>query len=610
MDSPIWKTSVPARAGMFACGMIMIALAVAFSDIESQRAWTPAVEKWGPVGAGVSAAIFLLLALFWPWLAGPETEAATTAAIDCPKVARGEWWIPATIVLLAMLPNVARLHHPLWGDEERTVRNYVLGQYKPTGPETVKWRATSWGDTVFDYQSPNNHGFYSALARVAHGGKDDSRAPQDLPFQEWKVRLPALVASGLAVILVWWMARSMGWRLGAASAALIFAAHPWFVRYSTEARGYGLLFLLVPLAVWLAIRALQSGQWRWWLALAVVQAMLFMTWMLQLHWLLVLNGGMLAHILLSLPKQDRARMARRQFATGIISAALVLPIQLPAAMQLVAWMEDGKAVMPREFLDRWVADVATTLLTGEPWYSPDPGNPLCPAASESPGASLASALVPTLLLVSGILALATRRERWVVLMPLAPLFLLFLQSAAKHSVLLPWYASPVWPMAALLMGAGVEGIARRCGKLSPWAALALVAAAAGPWQWPASLLRRHPMEDNRAAVLATRGVLNPEAPGFGRDAITVSPQLARPAYDPLARKAETIDELRGILREASATGLPVFVHAGDPRLLAGRNPGMWQWLANRSLFEAPLDFPGMDGPQRRMIWKWTGKNPD
>jgi hypothetical protein len=405
------------------------------------------------------------------------------------------------------------------------------------------------------------------------------------------------------------MARAFGWKTGAAAAAILFVAHPWFVRYSTEARGYGLLFLLVPLAVGLATRALATGRWRWWLALSVAQAMLFMTWMLQLHWLLALNVGILAHILGVLPKEERTRLVRRQFVSGVAATALILPLQLPAAMQLLAWMKDGKSVMPQEFLHRWVADVVSTLLVGKPWYSSDPGNVLCPGGSDAPLATLTGGILPLILMLGGTAMVIRRRDWWILLMTVFPLLPLFLQAAVKSSVLLPWYASPIWPMTALLMGAGVEKFARIRGMISPLIAMALVLATIGPWQSPAALLRSHPMEDNLTATLATRQVLNPDSPGFGRDAITVSPQLARPAYDPLARKAETIGELREILLSASTLDRPVFVHAGDPRLLAGRNPEMWEWLSDRTLFGEPREFPGMDGPQRRIVWKWTGKPP-
>ncbi|MFM7180019.1 MAG: glycosyltransferase family 39 protein [Verrucomicrobiales bacterium] len=612
MAHDIQSKQILPRAVLAGVAVAMACLGLALADVDMQRGWTASVEKWTPVGAGAAAFIFVCLALFWPWLARqPDEEPRSTEKkASWRDVAGVEWLVLGLIVMFALILNLPRMKHPLWGDEERTARNYVVGQYKPADGNKVKWRACTWGDTFFDYQSPNNHGFYSFLARLAQHDREEGIGPTDLPFKEWKLRLPALAGSVLAILVVWWLARSQGWKIGAPAAALIMAAHPWFVRYSTEARGYGILFFLIPLAVLLATRALTSRGWGWWFGLAVTQALLFSTWMMQLHWLIALNLGIIISIATWPEREWRPALFRRWLVAGSCAAALVLPIQLPAAMQLAAWMEDGKAVLPSGFLGRWVADVASTLFTGETWYSPDPANYLCPWRSAAIGRSLLYALLPAILLMAGVAAWRGQRERAVVLATaLLPLVLVFTQSAVKDSVVIHWYASPVWPLAALLMGSGLQSLVSGRGKAAIPLAIIIGMLAIAPWQNYAHLLRSHPIENTLEAALLTRRVLNPNAQGFGKDSITAAPQLGRPAYDPLARKADTVGELKELMEDAATAGLPLFVNAGDPKLLQGRNPEMWAMLADPMIFEKPTEFPGMDGPQRRVIWKWTGRMP-
>ena len=54
-------------------------------------------------------------------------------------------------------------------------------------------------------------------------------------------------------------------------ALLLLVLHPWFMRFISEARGYAFVMLGSTALVGLLGRALQSGQWRWWLGFGFVE---------------------------------------------------------------------------------------------------------------------------------------------------------------------------------------------------------------------------------------------------------------------------------------------------------------------------------------------------
>jgi hypothetical protein len=53
--------------------------------------------------------------------------------------------------------------------------------------------------------------------------------------------------------------------------AWLLAVHPWFLRYASEARGYSVLLLMVPVILLVWLRATRENRWRWWLAFGASQ---------------------------------------------------------------------------------------------------------------------------------------------------------------------------------------------------------------------------------------------------------------------------------------------------------------------------------------------------
>jgi mannosyltransferase len=101
-----------------------------------------------------------------------------------------------------------------------------------------------------------------------------------LGTSETALRLPALLGMAVAAVAT----AAIGRRLALASrlpapamtgmvAGLLLVAAPQVTRYAQEARVYGLVTMCVTVAVYLLLRAVADGRWRWWLAYGAVIAL-------------------------------------------------------------------------------------------------------------------------------------------------------------------------------------------------------------------------------------------------------------------------------------------------------------------------------------------------
>ena len=151
-----------------------------------------------------------------------------------------------------------RLSQSLWADEEYCVRRCVLGGYRVQEDGTVELKKLPWKSTLWNYTT-TNHIFQSILARLSHSVWRTIARPTGLQFSEAAVRLPSYLAGILAVGAIGLLAARFGLAWEGALAAWLIAIHPWHMRFTTEARGYGLVALMIPVSCLLAVCALNRG---------------------------------------------------------------------------------------------------------------------------------------------------------------------------------------------------------------------------------------------------------------------------------------------------------------------------------------------------------------
>ena len=171
-------------------------------------------------------------------------------------------------MLACAIIALPRMGQSLWEDEEFSVRRCIVGGHRVLEDGTVAARKLPWKVTLWNYSSTTNHIFQSILSRLSHSAWRSIARPGGLQLSEAAARLPSYVSGILVVGVVALVAARVGLIWEGALAAWLIAIHPWHLRFTTEARGYGLVALLIPLSLLLALHALSKGQWRWWIALA------------------------------------------------------------------------------------------------------------------------------------------------------------------------------------------------------------------------------------------------------------------------------------------------------------------------------------------------------
>ncbi len=133
---------------------------------------------------------------------------------------RQELFAITWVTVLAIACRLAALRQPMRYDESVTWA-YFVGR--------------SWTTIVSQYQFPNNHVFYSLLAKAT-----SSLAV----WQPWALRLPAALAGIAIVPLTWAVGRRFADRDSALLGAGLAAASTSLILYSTNARGYSLVVVL------------------------------------------------------------------------------------------------------------------------------------------------------------------------------------------------------------------------------------------------------------------------------------------------------------------------------------------------------------------------------
>ena len=91
------------------------------------------------------------------------------------------------------------------------------------------------------------------------------------------LRLPALLAGTATIPLVYALGRRAVSGPAGLLAAAVTAFSPFMIYYSAEARAYGIMMLLVGVAVLAMLIALDTGRDRWWVVCAVAMAGAFLT---------------------------------------------------------------------------------------------------------------------------------------------------------------------------------------------------------------------------------------------------------------------------------------------------------------------------------------------
>ncbi|MCP5060742.1 MAG: hypothetical protein GY937_28940 [bacterium] len=554
--------------------------------------------------AAVNAAVLgCLLATHRRWLGATVSLAPARRGRTTPR-----WFAPvvAGAVLATAFLAAPRLDDSLWGDEEWTVYRAIDGRYVKSAEGEIEFERVKWRDTFFDYRKPSNHVGFSVLSRLSLGAWRLIDRPSTRMVSEPAVRLPAFLAGLAAVVALALLVREIGTPRAGALAAWALAIHPWHLRYASEARGYSLMVLGVPLGLWLLLRAVERGTWGRWAAYGVTQFM--MLWALPLAAVPVLVMNVAAMALLWRTTADRAEAPTqwtRWFVVCGFGALVWLQLMLGNMVLFSNFVE-------REMMEmggRWFVSLGAHLVAGVSWAPERPEyHELIEVALQWPLVfwTFVAASAAMMLLGAVHLLLGGMRNATTALVLLLPGPLMILLAMRGGDFLNPWYLLFALPLLIGLIALGLDRVA----TLLPEGRIRQVGAAVVMLAWLGLLafvsqparqaLRATSLEPVRESVLLTRPTLDPFDPA--NDAVlTASFERLPDYYDPRVVAVDRPRELRALMRRADAEGKDLFVNYGRPKLARRRHRQLVKMVGRRALFEPVATLPGFEPRGVRIV---------
>ena len=369
----------------------------------------------------------------------------------------GRFWIWILLaVIIAGSLRWNRMDLSLYNDEAYNFQQYIHGKDKADSEGKVTFRRAGWEETFWENKA-NNGVLYSVVARLF----DDAWRPTDGSAEglvnELALRYPSLIAGLLSIVAVALLGRVLFSSSVGLAAAFFLAVHPWHLRYSTEARSYAIVILLVTLAMLCLVIALRNNRWRWWLGFAGCQFLYMYAFSGALYFAIGTNAAALGTIIMRGQSWRRAAIGRL-VAASILSAMLYLQLMMPCLPQMAFAIADLDSLRcnlsPAKLLD-----IGSFLAFGMPAFDYNSINPHNPAL-EKFWHSGRWMLIPALLSMSVLFffgALMFRRPgipRVLLGANVLALILMLLMSVVGDTAVHFWYVIFLLPFVAIFIAAG------------------------------------------------------------------------------------------------------------------------------------------------------------
>ena len=550
----------------------------------------------------------LLMVWLSPWWSR-AAEPQRPSSLACTPIPRWFWPLVAAAMLITAGFAFQRLNHSLWDDEEYALRRAVIGAYERKGDAAPTLDRLSWQETFFAYKKPTNHVFYSILARLSLGGWSFVTPGNTLPFSEWAYRLPAYLAGIGSVAVLALLLADFGLPGAGVIAAFLLALHPWHLRYASEARGYAIILLLVPILLIAWKRAMETGRWRAWAVFGATQFFLLHTWPGTLYLLVIIN---LVTVILFLSRNAPRDFSGRWFFCTGVAGMLVVQFMLPLVPQMKNYLSQSSTHLGFFHWEE-LRLIFSHLALGAPWKSLAGGPYLEVQRMIFPHSETAAVLAVLLaiLMVGGAWLLSKRSPlafgAGAVLL-LAPV-LAGLHANLRHLPVFEWYfvygILGVCAFSAVSLSWLGKGLAALCAYRGAAIVPAVIAIAGyGFLTQPVRVWHvQHPLQQIRESVLLTRPNFAPTNPAQ-KEIMTVGFVVAPHVYDAHVIMARSPDKFFELLRQADAQNKILFVNAGHPWAANRECPDQWAAIHDPTLFEPPVILHGLDPGLDRVVARY------
>lgn len=561
--------------------------------------WLVPVWLWRGLAANTALAA-LLVALTPLARRRPFAGEAPVPPPSAPFSRREKMLLAASVILLAA-STAPRLGQSLWGDEEYCMKAYIAPEVVRTEAGGVELKPRSWQDTIWDYQRPTNHIGFTVLARLCHDSFFTPGTGRTDPwFSETLMRLPSFLAGLAAILTLVWGCRVWGLRQGICWIALGFAGHAWLVRFGCDARGYGMVVMLVPVLLGTLGRAAQTGRWRWWLGFAFTQ--FYLLWIHPGVFHIIVAANLLALVLVwRHPPGYRLALGARWLVAGVVAAMLVIGVMAPCLPPFLNFMRQN--VLQGQLDLAWFLDAAASLHAGVLWRPFDANNPLALSLRDMPFAAVWLTLGGALAVWGGWRLWQSPERRPLLVFLAAGPGLLIAHLIVGNTRPYHWYLIPVLPNLFILWAAAWPSESAKL-RLTLCALLLVNLAGVHTLALPTvRLLTKLPIESCRESAAATRAITNPRHPDYGSDTLTASPGMMTEAYDPAVVRFQSAEELRALMERARREKKPFFINFGHRALMSAAHPAIFELIDDPALFERVRIFPGQFISTTREVYR-------
>ncbi|MEM9478528.1 MAG: glycosyltransferase family 39 protein [Verrucomicrobiota bacterium] len=543
-------------------------------------------------------------------------------------------WLAGAILFTLWLAG-PRMNHSLWTDEQSTLLGPVHGSFVHDLPEGQAldvipapiWESPHWIETVWRYDSTNQHFLCSILSRASLNVWQRLFDKEPWEFSEPVLRLFPLLAVLIGIVIWFQLAKSLFGQSTALVFVTLLSFHPWVIRFGTEMRGYAYVFLLLPIVLFLAIKALDRPRWRLWTGFAVAQFLLLYSWPGMALAVVGINLALLFILRRKrLTENGAARVKfKRWFVANVLTLSLLAPFIVPTIYQIIPFIQEGS---PRqEFNSNWWPNLFAHFAGGMDWT--DWGD----HSKENPWFHSIESLLQThtalvffcLVTFAGFFFFgwfrALRRFATPVLLAtvvcLSNIAILVLIALISDIHLFPWYFFPFLPLVLLCVAHGLNQCLAplpfqwRLPLHALWILSMLF------FSWPKlNAMRSKPIGPLREAVVEVRGKI-PDPRDFRTSGLLIAHVGGSAfAYDALGwlvfsdyvkgTDAKHFLGLVQLMSLADRTNSELYVIAGLRSDMETKIPEVYKWLENKEAFEHFKTLHGTEVATVRELYHYKG----
>ncbi|MBC24517.1 MAG: hypothetical protein CMJ32_11480 [Phycisphaerae bacterium] len=405
------------------------------------------VRLWRLMLVGLAGGIIMVT---W-WLA---SLGRTRQVVELEPVPQPRWpWIPWILMLLGAMVRIQRINESLWYDEISSLIDFSI-----FGP----------GASMGSYFTQSNHVLNSVLVWMTTSLTGS--------YDEWVIRLPALIAGILSIKVIYEFTRLARGEDAAIFAGLLACFAPVMILESVEARGYSLVIFFTAASCWAFLSARRSRDWRTWLLYAMCLSL--GTWAHMVAACVGIAQGLYAMVRV-LDARDRAWSLQAMMSialAGIASVTLYAPL-LPDLLSIRETFTASQSVQPTLI---GMEGLMTLLQVGGSW-------------------TVMASIIPILVVIAGCVAgSGDRTARMGILvsglcLPVAIVLIVLGDTWVYARFLLM-----VMPAVSLCFGIGIQAIAGTSRTL----AYTCLLLACGGWVYVSlTLPPKQPLYDSIAYVL-------------------------------------------------------------------------------------------------------------